>query len=378
MSRPLTPERLAAMTLRRQFPTIRGRGESAVLELYRRLGPVQTQVPRAAFLFVASRLPGVGHDDVVACFERHELVKASTLRGTVHSSTRTQHAWLAAVSRRARDPLLRTRLRLSRRTPADVVSVVEDYASSWRERDAIVTHVRDWLAAHESSRSAAFTGAMPANLLWGHPELLRRPPDRRWHTRTDTLHRVASSLYESVQVEPAEARRALVRQHLGAYGPATRRDVAWWMGERLTDVDAAVDALGDEVVRYDGTDGLTYLDLAEPPGGGLADPGVRLLPEYDGLLLGYQGAGRLRFVDEAGLERLWGRVNGVFSPVVLHHGRLVGTWRTVAGGGRTDLEVTPFERGQATAEDELADAAAATGVALGSPVGDVRLLAANA
>ncbi|MGH3425590.1 MAG: DNA glycosylase AlkZ-like family protein, partial [Nocardioidaceae bacterium] len=322
MTRRLTPERLQAMTLRRQFPAIRGRRGTAIDELYRRLGPVQTQVPSSAFVFMASRLPGVSYDAVVAAFEEHDLVKASNIRATVHSSNRVQHAWLAAVAERPRSLLLRNQLRLDRRTPSDVTTEIERLTSGgWRERKALVEDVRSWLAEHESPASAdALSTTMSANLVWGHAALVRRPGDTRWETRTDTLHRYAPDLYPVPRVTTAEATRRLVRQHLGAYGPATRRDIAWWMGTRLTDVDQAVDGLGEEVVRLPGPEDSVYLDLAEPPRGNGSDPGLRLLPEFDGLLLGYEGPGRDRFVEPEHLGRLTGRTagNGLMRPLVLN------------------------------------------------------------
>ena len=83
----LGPEELAGRTLRRQFPDLPGRGPDDVLALFDRLGPIQSQVPRAPFLAASSRLPGVAYDTVNGLFADHRLVKTSSLRGTVHTST---------------------------------------------------------------------------------------------------------------------------------------------------------------------------------------------------------------------------------------------------------------------------------------------------
>lgn len=391
MARPLTPERLATATLRRQFPRVPGRKQAALVELVRRLGPVQTQVPRAAFVFAASRLPGVGHDEVVAAFESQRLVKASNLRGTVHTSTRAQHPLLAAVSRRPRALLLRAHLRLERATPDQVAAEVERLADDWIERDDLVAGLGTWLSAREGRDATPATTAA-ANLVWGHPSLIRRPPDRRWHTRTDTLHRhlpATSGEGGSDGVVGADgnagdrshrgpdvdqAHDELVRLHLGTYGPATRRDVAFWLGARLTDVDAALARLDGEVVRLHGADGAVYLDLAEPPRGG-ADPGTVLLPEFDGLLLGYEGSARDRFLDREHLPRIWRRANGLFSPGVLHEGRIAGTWRWVVGSAPR-LEVTPFPGTARLDEVALAPSAGAVATALGLELHDIRVLPA--
>ena len=72
-----------------------------------------------------------------------------------------------------------------------------------------------------------------------------------------------------------------------------------------------------------------YLDLADAPGAGTPDPGLRLLPEFDGLLVGYHGRNRTRFLTEQQLPKVWAKVNGLFSPVVLYDGQLVASWKTI-------------------------------------------------
>ncbi len=374
MARALTIERLAATTLRRQFPRLRGRRQPALVELMRRLGPVQTQVPRAIFLFAAARLPGVRHEDVVAAFEAERLVKGSNLRGTVHTSTREQHALLDAVSRRPRSLMMRTRLGLEQVTAEQVGAQVERLAGDWVERADLVQRFGHWLSDQEG-RDATVTTSAAANLVWGHSALVRRPPDRRWHTRTDTLHRRLHA-DGSRPADVATAHAQLVRQHLGAFGPASRRDVAWWMGVRLGDVDGALQRLGDEVVPLTGPDGAALLDLAEPPRGG-HDPGTVLLPEYDGLLVGYEGPGRDRFLDRRHLPLIWQKVNGLFLPGVLHDGRIVGTWRLVAAARRSParIEVTPFERVAGLDEAALAPSAEAVATVLAMEAPDIRVLA---
>ena len=120
---------------------------------------------------------------------------------------------------------------------------------------------------------------------------------------------------------------ALVRHHVAASGPVTRRDLGWWTGAGLRNVDAAIASLGDDLVARPGPNGLDYLDLAESPARSASDPGLRLLPEYDALLLGYDPAARDRFADAEAVAHSWNRANGVHSPTVLVDGRLRGRWR---------------------------------------------------
>ena len=100
-------------------------------------------------------------------------------------------------------------------------------------------------------------------------------------------------------------------------------------------MDTAVRDLGGDIVHMEGPDEKHYLDLADAPTDGQEDPGLRLLPEFDGLFVGYAGTNRTRFLTAQQLPSVWAKVNGLFSPIVLYGGRIVATWKTLAVGKDT-------------------------------------------
>ena len=373
--RRLSDDQLRRRTLCRQFPTILGRGPEAVIELFRRLGPIQSQVPRAPFLTISSRLPGVGYDAVCSLFESHQLLKTSNIRGTVHTCLPEQFGWLDAVARRSRAAQLRNVLKLHDVTPEQLAAEIEAFTSDdWTPRSEIVAHARTWLAERETGPALQVPDVLSDSLLWGHSGLVRRPRDMRWEKRTDVFHQRARSLLPDLgEFEFAEALTELVRVHLGSYGPALRDDLAFFFGAGLGAIDQALRHLDDEVVHLRGPNDEDYLDLADPLQGDASDPGLRLLPEYDGLLVGYHGRHRTRFLTEQQLPKVWAKVNGLFSPVVLHGGRLVASWKTITKGRRTDIEVTMLDPHPVLADDLFDDAIAATEQVLDLKITDLRV-----
>jgi hypothetical protein len=320
-------------------------------------------------------LPGVRYQTVCELFESHQLVKTSNIRGTVHSSTVEQFGWLDAVARVTRANQLRNMLKLERATPEQLAAEIEAFTSAdWRPRTEIVAHARAWLAENEPGAAEHTPDALSENLIWGHSGLLRRPRDSRWEKRTDIYHRRAHSLLPDLpECNFAEALTRLIRVHLGSYGPALREDLAFFFGAGLSAVDAALRRLGDEVVHLPGPNNEDYLDLADPPRGGTSDRGLRLLPEYDGLLVGYHGRHRVRFLTEQQLPKVWAKVNGLFSPVVLYGGQLVASWKTITKGRRTDIEVTMLDPHPVLADDLFTDAIAATEQVLDLTITDLRV-----
>ena len=208
----------------------------------------------------------------------------------------------------------------------------------------------------------------------GATGLLRRPRDMRWEKRTDIFHQRARSLLPGLpEWDFEEALTELVRVHLGSYGPALREDLAFFFGAGLGAVDDVDGGLGDEVIRLRGPNDEDYLDLADAPGAGTPDPGLRLLPEFDGLLVGYHGRNRTRFLTEQQLPKVWAKVNGLFSPVVLYDGQLVASWKTITKGRRTDIEVTMLDPHPILADDLFGDAIAATAQVLDLAITDLRI-----
>ena len=269
--------------------------------------------------------------------------------------------------------MLRKHLGLRQLTPEAVTAEIEQHcAAEWQPRAAVVEHIAGWVTAREGIKPHMTTGA--ANLVWGHSGLLRRPPDQSWERRTDNYHRTARAVLPDLdEVAPAQALADLIVTHLGAYGPVTRGDLAFFFGVRLGRVDAALRRLGDAVVPVTGPGDQTYLDLAEPPAGGQDDPGIRLLPEFDGLLLGFAGPQRTRFLDSDQLARVWAKVNGLFSPVVLAKGRLVAIWRTTGSERRTGIEVTMLPPYRPLSEDALTGPVADAATSLNLTVTGVRV-----
>ncbi|MGI8578755.1 MAG: DNA glycosylase AlkZ-like family protein [Nocardioidaceae bacterium] len=163
MGKPYTWGGLRTLSLPRQFPAVRGRGAAGVVELMRRVGPVQAQAPRAPFVTVSSRLPGATYVDVTNAHESFELVRSTSLRGTVHTSGRSEHPWLHAVAARAQAGFWRRTLKLTASQLEEFWAEIElSTESGWRTHEELREHMLEWFGARgleESIRAAATQAA---------------------------------------------------------------------------------------------------------------------------------------------------------------------------------------------------------------------------
>ena len=361
-------EELRGLSLARQFPEVAGCDADAVAETVRRIGPIQSQTARSPYVALGARLPGVTHAAVTAAYESHAIVRGSSVRGTVHTSTADHHVLLDATTRVGQRGTWARYLPLHNSEVEDFWRETEAFAADdWRTPDELHDHLRAWLREHGEQTPEVIDRSLGRYLTFGHGGLLRRPLRGPWSGQGTPGYRTATAVLPD-RAQPDEPLVEMVRLHLASYGPASRRDVAWWSGLGLRTVDALLERL--DLVWRDGPDGLAYADLPDaPPAREL--PGVRLVPEFDAVLCGYDPKLRDRFVTPADHERLWNRQNGYMAAPMLVDGRIGGHWRIEGTGRDKSLAVSSYAGHRRPRKAELAEPVAALCSALDVRIGSV-------
>jgi hypothetical protein len=140
-------------------------------------------------------------------------------------------------------------------------------------------------------------------------------------------------------------------RYLGAFGPATVRDMQNWSG--LTRLKAAFEDLRRRLVTFRDDQGRELFDLPDAPRPGPNIPApVRFLGEYDNVLLGH--ADRRRIIPE---DFPWKAMlaPGRFVGNVLVDGMLQATWWIEREGKRrATLGIRPFRKLSRSERDEVA------------------------
>lgn len=136
-----------------------------------------------------------------------------------------------------------------------------------------------------------------------------------------------------------EALARLAGRYFTSHGPATLHDFAWWSGLTMADARFGLAAVADQLAESR-LDGRSYL-AARGLDAGSAASEVFLLPSFDEFLLAYRD--RAAVLDPAHADRVVPSSNGLFSPIVVVGGRVVGTWRRELKPGRVVLSYNVFD-----------------------------------
>jgi hypothetical protein len=331
--RTLTLRELNRATLARQLLLERRR--LGVVDAVERLAGMQAQWGPAPYVGLWTRVAGFRRETLERAILARRLVRAVLMRGTVHLvSGRDYGIFGAAVGR-----------------PPWLKPEVEEVAD--RFHDAIVAFGQEPRTRHEVEAFLATEHGIDiehAPALWyglrTKGRLTHAPEAGMWKPPRETRYAV----FPHERVDDVTAARAeLVRRYLGAFGPATRADIAEWSGLRVRDFEAALAALGP-LRRFADERGRELLDLPRaplPPGDTPAP--VRLLPRFDNLTLSHQD--RSRVIADEHRKRVvqTAEVRAVF----LVDGFVAGVWSLEKGRVRID----PFRRLARTEERAVAEEA---------------------
>jgi len=325
-----------------------------LVDIVRDLGGVHAQVQASAELQLAARVDGINQGDIrEALWERRSLVKAWTLRGTLHLHPADELAlWYAA--RRAvagASPDGSERLE-AWRDPAGVLhpplghdDVKMVRAAVWDALDG-----RCMLREELAEKVVERVGPGPRQrLLSGFAfflgELCQGPP----HGTKVTFVRPDQWIDGWQEVDERDALLEVCRRYVRTYGPARSDDFREWFAPRAlrpAQAHALFDVLRDELEEID-VEGHRAHVLAGDTVFPKLQPSLRLLPEYDVYIMGFREREHLVSgpVREQVAAHARGRYEGPAGVrFVIIDGVTAGLWERKKRGKRIELQVTPARK----------------------------------
>lgn len=287
---------------------------------------LQSQTPTSAYLALHARVAGFTHADLAGPMLDRRVGRIALLRDTVHLATAADVLALWPVLA----PTLRRHLTANVSAAPTLRQV--DLDELRRVARAVLDADGPLTAGDLGERLArTWPGLDPRSLAMGARGLLplvQVTPRGVWGRSMPTTWTPADTWFGAGVAEPPDpeaARADLLRRYLTAYGPATVADAQRWAG--LTGLASAAGRAGlVEVEHADGPRGRprVLLDVPDAPRPDEDAPApVRLLPDFDDVLLGHDD--RSRIVPPEVRPALASR-NGMPPGTVLVDGTVAGTW----------------------------------------------------
>lgn len=279
---------------------------------------LQAQDYAASLQAIASRVSGLTASGVGEVLAAGELVRTWPMRGTLHLIRPADLAWLLPLTRDRVHRSAAGRHRQLGLVGDDFVRAAEIALARLdgvqATRAELLAAIRDGGVSTEGQRGAHLLGALSRDAVVVQT--------------TKDVYVAFDSVVPTSGIGRDEALGRLALRYVTGHGPVTDRDLAWWAGLTLTEARAGLASVRHELDVIE-LDGCTYF---LPPGLEPAAGGVWLLPMFDEYVIGY--ADRSAQLGGRPLELVVPGRNGMFLPVVIVDGVVVGTWsRRVAKAG---------------------------------------------
>ena len=267
------------------------------------------------------------------------------MRGTLHIVT-PRDFWAFTTARRALGTDYWPPSYEKRFPKKKIAELAQQTIAELRAEPRTFAEVSALLRPHSS-------GVITPTYLWrrvqGQEHVVHVPPSGTWGYHKEGVYAAADAVIASDPPDEDGAREHLVRRYLGAFGPATERDLGQWAGvQRVGPIRETLAAM--KLRTFADEQGKTLYDLPRAP---LPDPDTpapaRLVPRYDNLVLAH--ADRTRILGDVAVSRIVTK-NAVVHATILVDGFVAGTWQLEKGRVKLEPFATLAREARAALKDE--------------------------
>src|SRR5918994_1327850 len=329
----LGPRELNRAALERQM-LLRRRKLSAV-EAIEHLVGMQAQAPAPPYVGLWTRLKDFHPDELARLILERRAVRIALMRNTVHLVSARDGLALRPLMQPVFDrTLYSTRANRAHLEGIDIEILVAAGRALLEEKPRTAKELGEQLQEQWPERDPASLARAIRHLV----PLVQVPPRGLWGKSGPAAHTTAEA-WLGRPLDPAPSLEETILRYLGAFGPATVKDVQTWSG--LTRLGEVIERLTGRLSIFHDETGRELFDV---PGAPMPDPDTpappRFLPEFDNLILSH--ADRTRVIAEEYRKAIASK-NGMVPASVLVDGFVRGTWKTERSRGKATLETKPFE-----------------------------------
>jgi hypothetical protein len=334
--RVLTQRELNRALLARQF--LLDRKQLTLPRALERIGGIQAQYAPSMYIGLWSRVAGFERAALDRALERRTVAQGTLMRLTIHLVS-ARDFWPFAVATRE----ARRRIWVRHPTHTDARSAAAA-ARKVRRRIAEGPMHRKEIEQLVDLGTSAIYGVG----CW--LDMVRVPPSGTWERRRADVFAAAEDWLGPEDLAADAALDHAVRSYLRGFGPASKGDIADYLGLGIREIDRALPRL--DLRRFRDEGGTELLDLARAP---LPDPDTpapaRFLPTWDATLLAH--ARRTGILPEEYRVRVFNTKTPQSVSTFTVDGAVAGTWRYDKGR----IAISPFKRLDASARRVLDDEA---------------------
>jgi hypothetical protein len=302
------------------------------------MGAIQAQDCGMSKWAVGVRLKSATAGDVDAALNRGDILRTHVMRPTWHLVAAEDIRWML--------PLSKERIKSAYASGDRNLEITEEVYSKSNRLIAKMLEGNRHLTRQEIGEELSKAGIVTAHAYRMSHFMMRAEIEGIVCSGIDRGNKQTYALLDE-RVPPAktlhreEALAALATKYFRSHSPATLQDFGWWSGLSVKDAKQAIHLIRQELLtdRLDDSRFFVHQSCChralEPAGDVL-----HFLPAFDEYLIAYKD--RTNILAAAHQSKAFNK-NGIFHPVIVHNGKIVGVWKKTANSNRVEIKPAFFE-----------------------------------
>jgi len=325
------------------------------------LGAVQAQDYLGALWALGLRLPNATEPAIEQAIAERTIVRTWPMRGTIHFVAPADVRWMLELLTPRVVQSSQSRLR-QLGLDAQIIAASADVVARALEGGQQLTRNALYAVLEQANIAASDQRGLHILGQLAHQRLIcfgARAGKQPTFALLDEWAPGARSLPRD------EALATLALRYFTGHGPATLQDLMWWAGLTTADARAGLGAVAGQLGRAL-VDGQAYYFAHDQAEATAAPLTAFLLPPFDEFLVAYRD--RSASLDPQYNPLIVPGGNGIFNPIVVIDGRVLGTWKRAFKKDTVLMTFSPFTSFSAAQAGAITAAAERYGSFLGKPV----------
>ncbi|HKX24670.1 MAG TPA: winged helix DNA-binding domain-containing protein [Candidatus Saccharimonadales bacterium] len=329
-------------------------------DVVRSMGAIQAQDYGQSLWAVGLRTKGAKVGNILGAIESGKILRTWPMRGTIHWVPAEDAKWMVALNGERTISSARSR-HVEMSLDDNVFARAEELLRRELEGGKRLSRpkIRDLLAANKfdvgEQRVGHILGALSLRGV-----LCIGPMEGKQQTFV---------LLDEWAPKPRNLTREeglgeLARRYFTSHGPATILDFATWASLAQRDAKIGLEIAKPHLVTVNVEGADYWLSRDAQDVDPAASKGVHLLAAFEEYLLGYKDRTAVVTPDRA----VASYTNGIFYPLIVVDGQVVGTWKRTVGAKNIAVAFTPFEPLSAAVIKQVHAQAERYGEFMGQPI----------
>jgi hypothetical protein len=327
-------------------------------ELVHWMGAMQAQDYAGAKWAIGARLPGVTNEDVEQALADKAIIRTWPMRGTLHFVAPSDVHWMLQLLTPRILAGTATRRKNLSLSDADLAISHNALAKALQGGKQLMR--KEMLAVLEQAGQST-ANQRGYHILWDAAQtgLTCIEP---MQAKQQTFVLLDEWIPAAKPLARDEALATLALRYFTSHGPATIHDLTWWSGLTVKDARAGLASVESKLAS-ETIDGVTYWMPQTAHRTAKPSSSLYLLPGFDEYILGYRDRGAV--LQAAHAKHINPGANGMFSPMVVIDGQVVGVWKRTFKKDSVVLKPQPFGIFSAAQQQAIVQAAHRYGAFLG-------------